>query len=924
MPKLKFLVLIALILFFNINAFAVVGRMWGDSSSPLSDSYFEYFSSGDNLVRKVIASSETQNSMYVGAVYSIQGASGTLYVNRVEKSTGQPVWSNDNYYFTFGGTNAQIEVMPFNTIPPANDFYVANPQRFFPSQTARRLEVQRVSSNGTSVWTLPTDYPPNSSIGLKKIRTDSAGNIFVPYLTSDLWVKKISPTGNVLFDLGEADDIGDGYDFIVHPNGSFFIIYETFSSGSDWLRGFDSSGIEIFSKSLYRYAEDEYPVGLSFSSDNGLFYLAQLNIPSPSYRLFKLDLAGNNFPSWPAGGILPTSRYVLPAPNGGAYSIFSDASENAIELTSYNSSGAPIFSDKKIMKYNSIRSDFFVDSFYNLYALLGGGQSSDVIVGKFNPDGTLFSRWVSDTGINASGANYDGIRALSANDTYFGYDFASDGYGGIFVASNGYVNATSSIVLAQRINELPPRIDSVTDDPDPSQVGQTVTFTVNWSDDDNPDDPVRMYICRGLSDEFCTGFSTICKDDVLNITNPKTCTYQTVAGDVGTNNYYAWLCGEYGNCDNASGTFTVGTLANDPPTVNILSPVNGQTFSLNPIVPITFLGEAIDAEDGTLTGNALQWTSDAVNIGSGTTFNKNSTDFSLGSHTIKLTATDSGNPAGPPLAANESITINIVDSIGNAPVISNIECSDDETNYAACSSFNSSTDSIKAVRAQCTDIDGDASNVEFSLIDPANSAVFDPLAATQNGSFWELNSPDQLLSIGQWEVRGKCVDATALSDIDSVFWNVLVSSSSGPITITDMSIEPFVLKLNESQIISVTTIVSNRSNNIIGNIDLELTTAFDCADGHPMTRPDSVANLLPRQSHTFLTIFDLSACGLGEGDYWINARASNATNQASFRALFTQKQADTVAVPETSMLLIPIILAVILIIINSEKKKTNS
>ncbi|MDO8537396.1 MAG: PKD domain-containing protein, partial [archaeon] len=781
MNKISIILCAIFLILLSSSAFAVVGRMWGDDGSlPLEDSYFTYFTSGDNPVKKVIASSGTQNSMYVGAV---SGAfNGTLVVNRVEKSTGAPMWSNDNSYFTFGGTNAQLEVMPFSTIPPANDVYVANPQRFFPSQTAKRLEVKRVSSNGTSVWTLPTDYPPNSQISLKKIGTDSAGNIFVPYQrfgTGPIWVKKISPAGNVLFDIQETGALPQPrrYDFIVHPTGSFFIIHEGFGSGNDdWLRGFDSSGTEIFSKNLYRYAEDEYPVGLSFSSDNGLFYLAQLNIPSPSYRLFKLDLIGNNFPGWPAGGILPTSKYVLPAQNGGAYSIFSDSSENAIELTNYNNSGSPIFSDKKIMKYSASGSNFFVDSSYNLYALLGGNQTNDLVTGKFNPDGSLFPRWISDTGINASGANYDGIKVLSSNDAYFSYDFDSDGYGGIFVISNGYVNNISSRVLGQRINELAPRIDSVTDLPDPSMVGQTVTFTVNWSDAEN--DPVRMYICRGLSDELCTGFATICKDDVLNTSNPKTCTYQTVAGDVGTNNYYAWLCGNVGNCSYLSSNFTVQTPLNDPPivsipecsedngttyapcntitlndsitnvkanctdpennianvrfiltnpssvqvfnalnssvvganyfldnidvqitpignwtltatctdsgslsdtnsiswnvsainqppTANITSPTSGDDFTEGE--QITFVGSAVDPEEGTLNGNSLQWTiEDGTNIGSGTSFNYSA--LSLGNHTITLTATDSQG-----LTGTATIQIEIIEAPIEKIVISNMQ-----------------------------------------------------------------------------------------------------------------------------------------------------------------------------------------------------------------------------------------------------------
>ena len=58
-----------------------------------------------------------------------------------------------------------------------------------------------------------------------------------------------------------------------------------------------------------------------------------------------------------------------------------------------------------------------------------------------------------------------------------------------------------------------------------------------------------------------------------------------------------------------------------------------------------------------------------------------------------------------------------------------------------------------------------------------------------------------------------------------------------------------------------------------------------------------------------------------EGDYWVTAVAESGTNNDSYRTLFTVKKPDVLAVPETSLLLIPIILAVILIIINPKKKK---
>lgn len=68
-------------------------------------------------------------------------------------------------------------------------------------------------------------------------------------------------------------------------------------------------------------------------------------------------------------------------------------------------------------------------------------------------------------------------------------------------------------------------------------------------------------------------------------------------------------------------------------------------------VPVSFAGTASDAEDGSLTGTALVWTSSLDGaIGTGTSFSKN--DLSIGVHTITLTATDSDGANGMASVSN--------------------------------------------------------------------------------------------------------------------------------------------------------------------------------------------------------------------------------------------------------------------------------
>jgi hypothetical protein len=77
-----------------------------------------------------------------------------------------------------------------------------------------------------------------------------------------------------------------------------------------------------------------------------------------------------------------------------------------------------------------------------------------------------------------------------------------------------------------------------------------------------------------------------------------------------------------------------------PPVPVILQPQNGQSFIYQDT--ITFIGNAVDIQDGNLHGNSLKWYS-SINgfIGIGDTLNTNT--LSYGTHTISLKATDSDN-----------------------------------------------------------------------------------------------------------------------------------------------------------------------------------------------------------------------------------------------------------------------------------------
>ena len=105
---------------------------------------------------------------------------------------------------------------------------------------------------------------------------------------------------------------------------------------------------------------------------------------------------------------------------------------------------------------------------------------------------------------------------------------------------------------------------------------------------------------------------------------------------LGTHTITLTATNSYGTAASTSAVITVSD--NAPPDATINTPDAGETFSRGE--PITFHGEASDAEDGALSGASLVWSSSLDGtFGSGGSLIK--TTLSEGTHVITLTATDS-------------------------------------------------------------------------------------------------------------------------------------------------------------------------------------------------------------------------------------------------------------------------------------------
>ena len=135
-----------------------------------------------------------------------------------------------------------------------------------------------------------------------------------------------------------------------------------------------------------------------------------------------------------------------------------------------------------------------------------------------------------------------------------------------------------------------------------------------------------------------------------------------------------------GDIGTATVTITVNEApTNEAPTASINIP--DDVFVYLTTDTISFAGTGSDAEDGSLSGSFLVWTSDLDGtIGDGESIN---ISLSAGIHLITLTATDSQGATG-----NESISITVGPPPGNDAPTASINTPDDVFNYLTTDTIN--------------------------------------------------------------------------------------------------------------------------------------------------------------------------------------------------------------------------------------------
>lgn len=107
-----------------------------------------------------------------------------------------------------------------------------------------------------------------------------------------------------------------------------------------------------------------------------------------------------------------------------------------------------------------------------------------------------------------------------------------------------------------------PAISSVSDSPDPIVADNSVTFSVNWADDDAGEN-IKAKICKtdSLTSQNCDG-GFWATSTAFTTSDPEIVTYAALEADIATspNSYYAFVCDDEGVCSSSSsGSFSVNT-----------------------------------------------------------------------------------------------------------------------------------------------------------------------------------------------------------------------------------------------------------------------------------------------------------------------------------------------------------------------------
>lgn len=556
------------------------------------------------------------------AVARINGAANEMpingeYANTAGDGAACDTTGTDNAAPTIGATVSNSESLILNSVHPRNQSNgVSTPD----SDYTQDYEVTNISSgNASTIWLgHRTTSPP---IGTETI-THALDNVR-PWVTS---VIEIRAAGGG----GATTTIGDGADpgpATLAPGGVATMLdaftFQT-SSGTDAITGVTVS----------LAAGTSTGIGLlEVTNDAGSTVYGSVSNPGSDTPTIALspNITATTTSTQYKLRVTPKTHAAMPAPPGASY---------AVAGTVSNWTGTNTHAGTDTDSATVTIDNLSPGNVTGVGASAGAGQVTVSWTNPTDPDFQkviIYCRTGTITAIPTEGSDpvvdgaacdatarvkYSGsvspqtFTGLTNGTAYYFRIFARDS-GGNFSATGVEISATPT---------ASPSITSFSDSPDPVDVGSNVTFTLDWSDPD-VGEQVKVHFCRSNAitpsgtGGSCPG-GTWASSASLTTSDPKSEQYTAQAGDVGTQNYYAFVCDDGSACSGTtgnSGSFAVqstapsysyfgNTYAASPAASNIVTATAGELTITKPGANYDAVGElySIVLDTGAVNGAGFE------------------------------------------------------------------------------------------------------------------------------------------------------------------------------------------------------------------------------------------------------------------------------------------------------------------------------
>lgn len=206
----------------------------------------------------------------------------------------------------------------------------------------------------------------------------------------------------------------------------------------------------------------------------------------------------------------------------------------------------------------------------SLWSTAGGDYSSNFVSINITNQSTWYNFTITDIArgwINGTYSNY-GVILLSEGASNGDYkDFNS--------SESAEAIYRPRIIVEYTANALPSIISISTNSSlsSPKEIGENITFTINWSDLEG--DSTKLLICNStnISINYGCGDKTFCNTS-YSASSPLTCQYTISSSENRTNNFYVSVCDS--NCSEANLSYFY---MNHAPSIKIIQPNGGETIN---------------------------------------------------------------------------------------------------------------------------------------------------------------------------------------------------------------------------------------------------------------------------------------------------------------------------------------------------------